>query len=164
MKLTRALLAGAVGAIAMSLASIIVRLAGIPVNLESLLGSLLDTRSPAAQWAIGFLLHLLIGACTGIGYAVVFEWAVQRSGAMVGAGLGLCHGLMAGLLMSSIPAMNPLGTARFTAPGPFLQNLSFGPIMFVLLHCLYGACVGLVYGPTIQHEHLYTNAPPLKTR
>jgi hypothetical protein len=43
------------------------------------------------------------------------------------------------------------------SPGPFLQNLHFGPFLFVLLHILFGAAVGLAYGPPVQKPHFYTN-------
>jgi hypothetical protein len=113
------------------------------------------SRSGLEQWVVGIVLHLALGAFVGVVYAVVFEWAVQASGAAVGAGLGICHGLIAGLMMSGIAAMNPLEfDARIMAPGPFLQNLTFGPFFFVLLHIIYGACVGMAYGPTVQHEHV----------
>jgi hypothetical protein len=160
MKLTRAVLAGIGGAIVMSLAMLILRLAGLRVGLEYLLGSTVTTRGGSEQWIIGLLIHLAIGAFAGLAYAVVFEWAVQRSGPWVGAGLGLCHGLFAGLLMSSIPAMNPLELSiRVGSPGPFLDNLPLGPFIFVLLHILFGVCVGVLYGPTVQHEHLAATAP-----
>jgi len=139
----------------MSVVMLVLRLAGIPVSLELLLGSLVTSHSGTELWIAGFVLHLAIGALAGIGYAVVFEWAVQQAGPIVGAGLGICHALMAGLLMSGIPAMNPLEVAnRLAAPGAFLQNVHFGPFLFIVLHVLFGACVGTLYGPTVQHAHL----------
>jgi hypothetical protein len=53
--------------------------------------------------------------------------------------------------------MNPLLPGTESAPGPFLQNLYLGPILFLLLHCLFGAVVGIAYGPPLQKPHLYTN-------
>lgn len=157
MKTVRAVLAGVLGALAMSLAMFLLRLGGVEVNLESLLGSMFEPVDRASAFMIGILLHLGVGAIAGIVYAGVFEWAVQRSGVMVGLGLGICHGLLAGLMMSGIPAMNPLALGTQSAPGPFLQNLAFGPFVFLLLHGLFGAVVGAVYGATVQKAHLYTN-------
>ncbi len=159
MKLTRAVLAGIGGAIVMSLAMLILRLAGVHVSLEYLLGSTVTTSGGAEQWIVGFLIHLAVGAFAGVCYAIVFEWAVQRSGPWVGLGLGFCHGLFGGLLMSSISEMNPLEfSSRIVSPGPFLENLPLGPFIFVLLHILFGVCVGVLYGPTVQHEHLAPTA------
>ena len=157
MKTLRAVLAGILGALAMSLAMFLLRSWGINVSLEALLGSMFQTSRAFDPWLAGFLMHLLVGAVAGLVYAVIFEMAIQRSGAIVGAGLGLCHGLLAGLMMSGIPAMNPLAWGTQSAPGPFLQNLHLGPIVFVLLHCLFGAVTGVVYGPPLQKPHLYTN-------
>ena len=157
MKTLRAVLAGVLGALAMSLAMFLLRSSGINVNLESLLGTMLDVPSGIHPWVAGLLIHFAVGAVAGLAYAAVFEMAVQRSGPLVGAGLGLCHGLLAGLMMSGIPAMNPLAWSTQSAPGPFLQNLQFGPIAFLLVHGVFGAVVGLAYGPPLQKPHIYTN-------
>jgi hypothetical protein len=153
MKIVRAVVAGVLGALAMSLAMFLLRLAGINVNLEGLLGSLVEPPAGLSHWIVGFLIHLAVGGMAGIVYAGVFELAVQRSGILVGAGLGLCHGLLAGLMMSGIPAMNPLALGAQTAPGAFLQNLSFGPFVFLLLHVLFGVVTGVAYGPPVEKPH-----------
>ena len=154
MKTLRAVFAGVLGALAMSLAMFLLRVGGINVNLEALLGTLLEAPAGFNSWIAGFALHLVIGGFVGLVYAFVFEVAVQRSGLLVGMGLGLCHGLLAGLMMSGIPAMNPL-TADGNATGPFLRNVAFGPFIFILLHCLYGAVTGIAYGRPLQHPHYY---------
>jgi len=141
----------------MSLAMLLLRLAGVNVSLEALLGSIFGQSLPVSPFVIGFLVHLAVGAAVALGYAAMFEFAMQRAGVLAGAGLGLCHGLMTGLVMSGIPAMNPLGTVGHSAPGAFLQNIEFGPFLFIGLHILYGAVTGIVYGHPLQHAHLYTN-------
>ena len=157
MKTLRAVFAGVLGALAMSLSMFLLRLSGLNVNLESLLGTIFEVPRGIHPWVAGFLIHLAVGAVAGLAYAAVFEMAVQRSGPVVGAGLGLCHGLLAGLMMSGIPAMNPLALGTQSAPGPFLQNLHFGPIVFLLVHCVFGAVVGVAYGRPLQKSHIYTN-------
>lgn len=154
MKVMRAIAAGIAGALAMSLAMLLMRNFGINVSLEALLGSVLPRTELVPVWLAGFLLHLLIGACVALAYAFVFEYAVQRSGVLVGAGMGLAHGLMAGLFMSSIRAMNPLDLGMTSAPGAFLSNLTLGPLVFLALHCIYGIVVGLVYGHPLQKAHV----------
>jgi hypothetical protein len=154
MKGLRAVLAGVLGALAMSLAMYLLRLGGVDVNLEALLGTLVEFGG--SSWMSGFLVHLTVGAIAGLLYAAVFEMAIQRAGPMAGAGLGLCHGLLAGLMMSGIPAMNPLALGTQSAPGPFLQNLEYGPFVFVLLHVLFGAVVGTAYGRPVEKPHAYT--------
>lgn len=157
MKIFRAVFAGILGALAMSLAMFLLRLSGIDVNLESLLGSIFEPPGAVPPWQLGFMIHLGVGAVAGLVYAALFEMAMQKAGALIGLGLGLCHGLLAGLMMSGIPAMNPLALGSQAAPGAFLQNLHYGPFLFVLLHCLFGAVVGITYGSTVQKPHLYTN-------
>jgi hypothetical protein len=156
MKFFRAVLAGILGALTMSLTMYVLRLNGINVNLEGLLGSIFPPPSWLSPWALGIIIHFTVGIVAGLVYAALFEVAVQKSGPMVGAGLGLCHGLLAGLMMSGIPAMNPLHL-DMSAPRPFLQGLTYGPVVFVLLHILFGAVVGTAYGPPLQKPHLYTN-------
>ena len=156
MKIFRAVFAGILGALAMSLTMFLLRLNGINVNLEAILGSIFPPPAWLSPWAQGILIHFTVGIVAGLVYAALFEMAVQKSGPVVGAGLGLCHGLLAGLMMSGIPAMNPL-TLDMSAPRPFLQGLSYGPFVFLLLHILFGAVVGTAYGSPLQKPHLYTN-------
>lgn len=152
MKIIRGLFAGIAGAIAMSAVMFLIREQGINVNLEALLGSLFVPSSNISPWMFGFILHLCIGAVMALLYSVAFE-VVHISGPLMGGGLGIAHGLMAGLFMSGIPAMNPV-IADFSSPGPFLSNLKFGPILFLLVHFIYGAVVGLVYGPPLHRPEL----------
>jgi len=142
----------------MTVLMVIVRMAGLNVNFPNLLGSTIVAEPGMARWTVGFALHLLIGAVAGLVYAAGFEYGVQRSGALVGAGFGVAHGLMAGLFMSAIPAMNPLIPDTLSAPGVFLESIHFGPVVFILLHVAFGAVMGAVYGPTVQRaydEHLH---------
>ena len=154
MKTGRALLAGMAGAAVMSIAMFLARLAGIPVSLEAMLGSILFPDNSSAAWLAGLVMHLAVGACVALLYATAFEFATQRSGWIMGAAFGVAHGLMAGLFMSAIPAMNPLIPGIVAAPGPFLSNISYGPALFLLLHALFGATVGLVYGHAQHRPHL----------
>ena len=159
MKVLRAILGGIMGALAMSLAMFLMRSSGIQLSLEALLGSMIPQNDIVSTQVGGFVLHLLIGAVVALAYAFVFEVAVQRAGALMGGGLGLAHGLLAGLFMSGIQAMNPLDPNVASAPGPFLSHMAFGPLVFLMLHCLYGIVVGVVYGHTVQNVHIYTRRP-----
>jgi len=155
-KIKRGFVAGLAGAVAMSLAMAAFRFLGVNVSLEDLLGSTIVRQPGVSRWLVGLALHLLVGGVTAIVYAVGFEYAVQRSGPMVGAGFGLANGLMAGLFMSAIPAMNPLIPDSIRAPGAFLENIRLGPFLFLFLHVVYGVVVGTLYGPPLQKPHLET--------
>jgi hypothetical protein len=150
MKSIRALFAGIVGALAMSATMLLFRLAGVNVSLESLLGTIFNIGLPA--WITGFILHLAFGAVIALLYAEAFE-IVQKSGPLMGGALGVANGLMAGLFMSSISAMNPV-FENPNAPGAFLQHIRYGPVIFLFLHLIYGATVGIVYGRTVHKPHL----------
>jgi hypothetical protein len=152
MKALRALLAGIVGALAMSAAMFLIRELGENISLEVLLGSTLTGVTSLPPWLSGFILHLVIGGLMGLVYAITFE-IVESSGPMTGGGLGLAHGLIAGLFMSSITAMNPLSLG-FSSPGPFLTHMSFGPAIFLVVHFIYGVTVGLVYGRPLHRPQL----------
>jgi hypothetical protein len=155
MKVIRTFFAGLAGALAMSLTMYLIRqFGGINVSLEALLGSLVEPPGNLTPWMAGLLLHCALGVAVAYLYALSFE-VVQRSGLMMGGGLGLAHGLIAGLFMSGIPAMNPL-VPNITAPGAFLAHLTFGPVIFLFLHFIYGAVVGLVWGrpmPRVELTH-----------
>jgi hypothetical protein len=157
-KIRRAFGAGLVGAMAMSVVLVLCRAFGIQVSFEDLLGSTLVHQPGIARWIAGLGLHLLIGGVTAILYAVGFEYAVQRAGVWVGAGFGLANGLMAGLFMSAISAMNPLIPGSVTAPGAFLDNVTFGPFLFLFVHIVYGAVTGWLYGTPVQHAHTEPHA------
>ncbi len=152
MKFFRALLAGIAGALAMSGTMFLLRQFDINISLENLLGSLIADKTGLSLWMSGFILHLVIGVVMALLYAFVFE-LLQNWGTLIGGGLGLAHGLMAGLFMSAIPAMNPI-IPNAHAPGAFLAHVQYGPALFLLLHFIYGATVGLVYGPPLHKPHL----------
>jgi hypothetical protein len=148
------MLAGIAGALAMSAAMALLRWAGVPVSLEYLLSTLAGSDGGQPAWWTGFAIHLAIGAVVALLYAVGFEYAVQRAGALVGGVFGLAHGLMAGLFMSAIPAMNSLTTVAESSPGAFMRNVEFGPAIFLGLHVLFGMVLGVVYGHPAHKPHL----------
>ena len=152
----------------MSTAMAILRWAGVNMNLESVLGSLVTTGAGSTQWLAGFVIHLSAGAAIAWFYAAAFEFAVQSSAVLVGGGLGLSHGLLAGLFMSGIPEMNPWTSAASDAPGAFFLNIAphmfIGPVLFMLLHVLFGVVVSLIYGEPIQKAHASQESSELMPR
>jgi hypothetical protein len=132
----------------------LMRSLGFHINLEALLGSMFGLNNNLATWGIGLLVHLAFGTILGLLYGVAFE-AVGRAGSLMGGGLGLANGLLAGMLMTSIPAMSPItGAANGGEPGAFLTNVHYGPLMFLLAHVVYGSVVGLAYGRTVSQPRL----------
>jgi len=152
MKALRGLLSGVLGAVAMSATMFLIRQLGEDVSLELLLGSIFTGVTSVSPWLTGFMLHIVMGALMGLLYAIIFE-IVESSGPLTGGGLGLAHGLMAGLFMSGITAMNPLSLGS-SSPGPFLTHMKYGPVIFLLVHLIYGMTVGLVYGRPLHKPQL----------
>ena len=145
MSISKALLAGVVGAAVMSLIAFLVRLAGFPFGFEMLLGSWVTGSVGYVTWLFGLGIHLAIGAVLGVIYAVVFHW-LKVSGARVGVLVGVVHFMCAGFALAMIPAFHPVVPDVVLAPGIYMSNLGpLGVALFVIAHLVYGAVVGGLY-------------------
>ena len=102
---------------------------------------------------IGYALHFLFGLLFALGYYVVFT-TVGESGLLLGAALGLLHGLFAcsALVNVLLPLVHPRLATGFDAAGatPLLETpgfllLNYGrqtPTVTLVAHVLYGGLVG----------------------
>lgn len=126
------------------------------MDIPLLLGTAFTTdRSRAA--VIGYVLHFANGLAFSLAYGLVFV-AVDASGALFGAALGLLHAAFAGggLVNVLLPAIHPrMGTpwsdAEETpileAPGFMLMNYGRATVLVtVALHVVYGALIGWFAG------------------
>ena len=151
MKYGKAFGAGVLGAVVMTVMMAVARAMGMPANLEMMLGTMMGGPPSAAKWVIGFIIHLVDGGIFALIYAVGFEYLTHRAGWLVGAGFGFIRSLVAGLFMAMMPAMHPLIPEAMPAPGAFMSNLGLmGVIAEIMLHLIYGAIVGAMYGPVIH--------------
>jgi hypothetical protein len=152
MKAGRAFLAGVTGGIVMSIGLAIGRAMGMPAELEMMLGTMMIFPG-AMAWIVGFLMHLVISGSIALLYALVFEFVVHRSGWAIGAVFGFIHSLIGGMFMGMMPAMHPMIPEQMPAPGAFMSNMGImGVIAEIMLHIVYGAIVGALYGP-VRHLH-----------
>jgi hypothetical protein len=122
------------------------------VDLPFLLGTAITSHRGYAK-AIGYILHFLFGFLFALGYYAIF-WAIGRSGWILGAELGLLHGLFSGTALVNIllPIVHPrMGsgltaaheTALLEPPGFLLRNYGPGtPVVTLIAHVTYGAIVG----------------------
>jgi hypothetical protein len=150
-KLGKAIIAGVVGGVAMTVLAWLVRLAGLQMNAEMMLGSIVSSSPGATTWLIGFVIHLMISALIALAYAWGFEHVTHRAGAVVGLGFAVIHVVIAGMVMAMIPAMHPMIPERMPAPGAFMAKMGGTFVaLFVIEHLLYGAIVGAMYGP-VEH-------------
>jgi hypothetical protein len=122
------------------------------MDLPLLLGTAFSANRSKAVVA-GYALHFANGLVFALGYAAIFL-AVGHTGALLGAGLGLAHGLISGgpLVNVLLPAIHPrMGTPWTDAeetpllepPGFLLANYGRHTATVTLaLHVAYGALVG----------------------
>lgn len=160
----RAFVAGVVGGLAMSVAMAIARdLYGIPIRLEMILGTLTGLSPGRGTFAVGLVMHLTLSGVVAILYGLGLERAAHRSGVLPGLVLAIPHAIAGGLLVGAIPAVHPLVPEEIVAPGPFFSYLGQGAVLFfVLAHALYGAIVGLGYGPVLHPARARLELPTFR--
>jgi hypothetical protein len=149
-----AIVGGLVAALLMVIAMYAGRIMGLSTDMIRVLGLFVVSEDqPNLVYAVGFVLHFLMGAVFGIIYAILFHAvaAVPHSGiaALTGALFGVLHGLTIGALLGFMPRFHPrMGSGQALAvPGFFGHNIGIGtPVVLVLLHVVYGAAVGAIYG------------------
>lgn len=122
------------------------------VDLPFLLGTAF-TRDRARAKGLGYVLHLAAGEGFALVYYAIFV-ALDTSGWLLGALLGLLHGIVSATALVNIllPVVHPrMGSVLSAAnsspllepPGFLLRNYGRGtPIATLLAHVAYGAIVG----------------------
>jgi hypothetical protein len=122
------------------------------VDLPFLLGTAF-TPDRARAKGLGYVLHLAAGEGFALIYYSIFV-ALDTSGWLLGALLGLLHGIVSATALVNIllPVVHPrMGSALSAAdsspllepPGFLLRNYGHGtPIATLLAHIAYGALVG----------------------
>ena len=122
------------------------------VDLPFLLGTAVSGDRARAK-ALGYLLHLAAGEVFALLYFAIFT-AIETSGWLLGAVLGLLHGIVSATALVNIllPVVHPrMGSALSAAdsspllepPGFLLRNYGRGtPIATLVAHIAYGAIVG----------------------
>lgn len=151
MKTGTAFLAGVVGGAVMSAIMFMARtVVGMEVKLELLLGTMIGLQPGTTAWIVGFVMHLVISGLIAIAYAWVFENVLHRAGWQTGVLVALAHILVAGVFMGMMPMVHPLVPEVLPGPGFFMLGLGMmGLVAFVMLHLIFGAIVGAMYGPTL---------------
>ncbi|MBD3345884.1 MAG: hypothetical protein GF401_12545 [Chitinivibrionales bacterium] len=160
MKWSKAIYAGVLGGLVMTIILAIVRAIDIPVNLSMLLGTLFGLEPSVGTWIVGFIVHLVISGLIALGYGWAFEHAVHHAGTWTGAALSGIHIILGGLLLGVIPALHPMVPGTMNAPGIFMSNLgTVGVVAFIVLHVIYGMIVGGLYGEVLHKAPAAGRAP-----
>lgn len=122
------------------------------IDLPFLLGTAVTADRVRAK-AAGYALHFVFGALFALAYYAVFA-VVGRSGFLLGALLGLVHGLFAGTALVNVllPVVHPRMGTGFDAAGsaPLLEPPGFmlrnygrqTPLATIVAHVAYGTIVG----------------------
>lgn len=122
------------------------------MDLPFLLGTVFTADRSRAK-ALGYIAHFLFGLLFAVGYYAVFV-AVGTSGWLLGAVLGLAHGLFAAsaLVNLLLPLVHPRMGTNLSAVGstpllepPGFMLLNYGrrtPLVNIVAHIAYGAIVG----------------------
>lgn len=149
---TRAALSGILGATMMMGFLDIYAMMGItPFTFEQYLGGLLrGTPHGHHNWTLGVLANWFVGALFGMVYAWAFEFIFKKSGGRVGTWVGLVHSVVAAVAV--FPFFNILHEQVNTGIYPDFGFFGVGlggptPILLLMGHLLFGATVGLFYGP-----------------
>lgn len=151
MKLTRAIVAGLIGAV---IVWIIVLVGGMiskrHADLCLLLGASITGSADVASWIAGAVGQLVLGAVSGIVYAAIFEWVTRRAGAVTGFVVGLAHVVVAGIATGFLPAQRLLD-ASIQPPAAFLEYRGLAALIaFIVAHLVFGTFVGAVYGRVLH--------------
>lgn len=147
MRMARAVVGGLLGAATMSVVVAMLRLFGIPFQLEQVLGTMTGLAPGPLAVALGLGIHLGVGALFGVAYGWNFERVWAHGGAGAGMILGVIHAAFFGIFIGLTPEFHPHVPERLMDPGPYFTHTGVvGTIAFFLVHLLYGAIVGRVYG------------------
>jgi len=122
------------------------------IDLPFLLGTMVTADRLRAK-ALGYLFHFFFGLLFALGYYAVFR-ALGRAGWLLGAALGLVHGVFTGSALVNVllPVVHPrMGTplssieseTLLEPPGFMMLNYGRGsPLASLIAHIAYGALVG----------------------
>lgn len=149
----RAIFFGAVGALAISLLTAACRLAGLPIGVEIILGTLTGVEPGGAAFGLGLFIHVTIGALFGLLYGYLFEHVWVHGGAAIGMLTAVVHASLIGIIIGLTPQFHPFIPETMADPGPYFANLGWlGVVTFYAVHMAYGAIVGAGYG-NVRGEH-----------
>jgi hypothetical protein len=148
-----AILAGIVGALVMLVVIYGGRASGMTsMDLLRTLGSMVVPKADGpAIYAVGLMMHLMMGAAFGLAHAgLLHALDPSSSGAATGLGivLGLVHGMIVTVMMPMMLTIgHPLVRAG-EAPAPGIVMTGFGkmtPMGIVMAHAAFGLVTGAIY-------------------
>jgi hypothetical protein len=122
-----------------------------PFTLEVYIGSIFrDSLVGTHNWTVGFIINLVMGGLLGLIYGFFFEDVFQRSGTRTGLYTGVFHIALAAIAI--FPFFGIIAEQEGTELFPHFGILGSGlgaatPLVLIFAHLLFGATMGLFYGP-----------------
>jgi hypothetical protein len=139
------LLTFAAGALATGAMVAVARAARSPVmsDLQDLAATIAAPPGSVLGETLGSAVQVINGGLFAQAYDGAFEALRVEPGWRTGLGLGIVHGLTAGLFLGVVPALHPRVPAELPPPGAFLRHRGLhAATTLVALHALFGAIVG----------------------
>jgi len=147
MSIIGAIVAGLVGTVVISMVMMMAPNMGMPkMAIWEMLGAMF---SPNGNVALGWVMHLMMGAIFGIIYAALWAAGIGSVSVVSGLVFGIVHWLVVGLMMGGMPMMHAgIKAGTVSAPGVYmLNNGGMKSFMGGLMgHIIFGVVVALVYG------------------
>lgn len=144
--LVAAIIAGLVSTLVISAMMAMGPRMGMPeMDMPAMLGSMFG--APPNK-ALGWVMHLMLGALFAIVYALLFP-VVGGNIIALGAVFGVAHWLVVGLVMGMMPMMHAgIRSGEVAEPGVYMlrQGGAMGFVGGLMGHIVYGLVVGIVYG------------------
>jgi hypothetical protein len=144
-----AIVAGVVATAVMTILMYLGKIMGMPMDMLRMLGLMFVGPGSGAVTILGLVAHVMMGVVFAIIYVLLFNLFGIAPSWQWGAIFGAVHGVLAGLAFGMMPALHPrMGDGEeLSAPGLFGRNLgAIVPAGVILLHVIFGAVVGWVYG------------------
>jgi len=159
---SKAVLAGMAGAMAWEIVARLLIQAGLPVfDIVGTLGTLaLPHARPWASWAVGMLLHLLVGAIWAVFYAYFFWSVLPLRRALQGLVFAFVPMPLAIFIMHpQFDLMHPLvQSGQLSSSGLFgLNGGAHEPLSIAAGHLIWGTVLGLLYTRPVGYP---ANRPP----
>lgn len=130
LNLGRAVLAGLVGTVVMTMLMLLAPRMGMPpMNIGAMLGSVMG-----GNVVLGWMGHFMIGTVLAVSYAAVFAARIPGAPAFRGAIFSLLPWLMAQLVVMPMMGMGLFSGSMLAAGGSLMG------------HLVYGAVAGQIYG------------------
>ncbi len=146
-----AIWAGIIATAVMTVLMYLGKAMGMPMDMPRMLGLMfVGPDRSGAVYGLGRVVHFMMGVVFAVVYALLFDAFGIDPNWLWGAVFGAVHGVIAGMVFGMMPAMHPrMGRGEvLEAPGRFGGNYgAMVPMGVLLLHVVFGAVVGWVYGP-----------------